>query len=397
MAKSPTALVDPSLLRWARESARLGVGDAASRLKVDETRLQAWEDGEQSLTISQLRKLAAAYRRPVAVFFLPEPPKDFEALRDFRRLKGDKPAELSDSLQAELQRTQRLREAALDLSDSEEEASPLFELRATIRDDVDTVAAAIRTRLGVTHDEQRSWGGPYAALREWRQAVEGLGALVVNMSKIDIEDARGFSIAEFPLPLIALNAKDTANGRVFTLMHELVHLVLHESGICDWTKEQKLEPESRAIESFCNRVAASILLPESLVYEVVSSVAQHAADHWPDDVLRRHARELCVSEEALLRRFVTLGLATQDFYAAKRLEYIERYAQAATKTSKPIVTYEKRIVGALGTAYLDLAFSAYYARRLSLSELSSYTGVRVSNLRKVEREAFGISRVPGDS
>jgi hypothetical protein len=86
---------------------------------------------------------------------------------------------------------------------------------------------------------------------------------------------------------------------------------------------------------------------------------------------------------------------TPEFYAVKRAEYLKRYAEAAKLGSRPVVSFEKRVVGRLGTAYLDLAFGAYYAHRLSLSELSSYVGVRVNHLRRIEREAFGLARVPG--
>jgi Zn-dependent peptidase ImmA (M78 family) len=217
------------------------------------------------------------------------------------------------------------------------------------------------------------------------------------MSGVGVSEARGFSIAHFPLPLIALNAKDAPNGRLFTLMHELAHLALHEGGICDWTPERRLEPNSRRVESFCNAVAAAILLPEDLVASVIRSAHLPAPDSWTDELIKKHARALCVSEEAFLRRLVDLDYASERFYAAKRTEYLQRYAELAKRKNKPIVTYEKRVVGQLGTAYLDLAFGAYYERRLTLSELSSYTGVRVSNLAKVEREAFGLSRVPGGS
>ena len=392
MARSPQALVEPSLLVWARSSARLTPGDVAARLKVPETRVLEWESGEERPSVSQLRRIAEMCRRPIAVFFLSEPPRDFDALRDFRRTKGEALAEFSDDLADELRRAQELRDAALSLLDDATEAAA-FPVSATIHDDADTVAARIRAALGVSTEEQQRWKDSYRALREWRVAVEQLGVLVVNMSGVEVKEVRGFSVAHFPLPLIALNSRDTANGRTFTLMHELAHLALHEGGICEWSRELRLVPADRRVEAYCNQVAASILLPQEFVRQLVESSSLPRADEWPDEVIRVYARACSVSEEAFLRRLVSLGYATQDLYAAKRQQYLERYAEAAKKPSKAVVSYERRVVNALGAAYLDLAFSAYYARRLSLRELSSYTGVRVDNLGRVEREAFGISRL----
>jgi Zn-dependent peptidase ImmA (M78 family)/transcriptional regulator with XRE-family HTH domain len=398
MAKSIPALVEPRLLVWARESARLSLGELAERLKVSGERITAWEAGAAHPSVAQLRKLAKAVRRPVAVFFLPEPPRDFEALRDFRRTTVKGAPSVSPELEAELYRAQELRAAALTLADEDDTgAGAAFPVTATQAEDPEMVGGRLRAVLDVSYEAQRGWRDSYQALDEWRTAVEALGVLVINMRGIEVEDARGFSIAAFPWPLVALNTRDAANGRIFTLMHELTHLALREGGICDWKDERHLAPTDRVIETFCNRVASAVLLPRDLVEQTTAGAPAPRADGWPDALLRTYARRLCVSEESLLLRLVQLGRASQAFYVQKRDEYRERYALAATKKSKPVVPYERVIVGRLGTAYLDLAFSAYYAQRLTLSELSSYTGVRVDNLGKVEREAFGITRVPGVS
>ena len=83
------ALVKPAMLRWARARAKLKLEQAAKAAHVTVERLRAWEsdNDEDTPTLGQLRKLAAAYHFPLAVFYLPEPPKDFAPLRDFRRLR----------------------------------------------------------------------------------------------------------------------------------------------------------------------------------------------------------------------------------------------------------------------------------------------------------------------
>ncbi len=396
MAKTIPAFVDPALLVWARESARLSVAELAERLKLAVDRVAAWEQGTDRPSVPQLRKLASVVKRPVAVFFLPEPPRDFDALRDFRRTMVDGAPAISSQLEAELYRAQELREAALALVDGADAVEGnRFPVTATLSESPDDVAARLRAVLSVSYEAQKGWRDSYQALSEWRLAVEALDVLVVNMSGIDVSDARGFSIAAFPWPLIALNTRDSANGRIFTLMHELAHLALHEGGICDWQDERRLVPSDRTIESFCNQVAAALLLPRDLVESTIAAAPSPRADDWSDDTLARFARRLSVSEESLLLRLLHLGRASQAHFTKMRATFQERYARAAASSSRPIVKYEKKMVGRLGTAYLDLAFGAYYAQRLTLCELSSYTGIRVQNLGKVEREAFGITRVPG--
>ena len=74
MAKSAPALVKPELLTWARESAGLSLNLAADLAKIDSATLEDWESGHDLPSISELRKLGAIYKRPIAVFFLAEPP-----------------------------------------------------------------------------------------------------------------------------------------------------------------------------------------------------------------------------------------------------------------------------------------------------------------------------------
>src|ERR1051325_2111964 len=79
------AYITPKVLKWARESARMPLETAALKVPVDPDKLTEWEEGLSQPTIRQAEILAKAYRRPFALFFLPEIPRDFQPLQDFRR------------------------------------------------------------------------------------------------------------------------------------------------------------------------------------------------------------------------------------------------------------------------------------------------------------------------
>jgi transcriptional regulator with XRE-family HTH domain len=102
MARSIPALVKPALLIWARERSGLQLEQAAQKLKIAPDILRAWETGADRPSISQVRKLGEVYKRPLAVFFLPEPPKDFDAQREFRRLPGVTPQNESPEMRLAL-------------------------------------------------------------------------------------------------------------------------------------------------------------------------------------------------------------------------------------------------------------------------------------------------------
>ncbi len=92
------ANITPRVMEWARESCGYSIEDAASKIGRSAEEISAWEIGELQPTIPQARRASEVYKRPLAVFFLPEPPADFHTLRDFRRLPSGYSREYSPHL-----------------------------------------------------------------------------------------------------------------------------------------------------------------------------------------------------------------------------------------------------------------------------------------------------------
>jgi transcriptional regulator with XRE-family HTH domain len=82
MSRSIPAIIQPELLVWARERSGLELDAAATRTGIEVATLREWERGEGRPSIFQLRKLGEAYKRPIAVFFLAEPPRGFRTQRN---------------------------------------------------------------------------------------------------------------------------------------------------------------------------------------------------------------------------------------------------------------------------------------------------------------------------
>lgn len=123
MARSVTAKVKPALLAWARTSARLSPAALAKKLKVDVLTIKAWESGDSAPTVSKLREIAQACSRPLLVFYLPEPPKDFDPIRDYRRLDPALAPSDSSRLALEVRRAQHLdEEPAIEIGEPDDGA-----------------------------------------------------------------------------------------------------------------------------------------------------------------------------------------------------------------------------------------------------------------------------------
>ena len=397
MAARTKASCTPALIKWARETAGYGIADVAERLGVSEDQLKAWESGdtsEDSPSIPQLRKLAGLFKRPLAVFFLAEVPTRFEVMRDLRRLPGTGPRQFSPSLQLEIRAACERRELALELASELEEPIKRFQLSANITDDADSVGQAVRTALGVSDDLQAKWKDVdgRTAFNAWRNRIEDFGVLVFQTTSFASEQASGFAIAAEELPVIAVNRKDPLTRRTFSLLHEFAHLMVHVSGVSELETDVSRPPEDQKIEVFCNQVAAATLMPKDVLL-ALPTVRGHGSRSapWKDDEIGDLARMFGASREALLRRLLTFGRTTQEFYNLKRAQYNSEYQAKLKREQEQPKKQMKRdmpveTMSTFGRPLVRLLLDNYHQDRLSLSALSGLLNLKVKHIPKLEQK-----------
>ncbi len=396
MTKRTKALVRGALLSWARTSAGYGLAEAAEKLGVDQEQLEAWEaEGDESApSIPQLRKAANLYKRPLAVFYLAEPPLAFQPMSDFRRLPESGSRTFSPDLTLEIRRAHQRRELALEMLAEADERPPAFVLSAKLTDSTEALGDAVRGALGVTRPLQAAWRDDLAAFRAWRTRIEALGVLVFEASRIESGEASGFAFWAEVLPFMVVNGKDTHSRRTFSLLHELVHLMLHQSGVSDLDAEGGRSGDAERIEVFCNQVAADALLPRSDFLAEPIVTAKGAGRHeWSDEAIKALATAYSVSRETVVRRLLTLGRTTEDFYGRKRTQYQREFMAQRQRTKelnegKPIPrNMPRETLATFGRPFVRLVMENYRADRLSLAEVSGYLGVKVKHLPEIEQQA----------
>jgi len=376
------ALVAPALIRWTRTSAGLDVASAAKKLKVSTELVEAWETGERRPSLAQVRKMASAYKRPLAVFYLPEPPQGFTPLKDFRTLAGKSQPHLTARLAIETRRAQQRREVALEIAAAIEEPLPNFSLTAALGDNPAVVGDALRSVLGVSLEEQFGWKDKYEALNTWKVSVERAGVLVFQTENLPLSEARGFSLASHPLPVVALNSKESPRGRVFTLMHELAHIVLRASGVCDLHDSGGSAKEVDVVEVFCNRVAGAALIPQLSIPGSLEALGLADEREWKDDSLQSFADRYCVSADAALRSLVFAGRYSATSYAARHAVFVRAGEGDKRKNSGP-VPYYRRALGWAGRRFARMALDAYDDQRISSSDLTEFLRVKMKQVEQI--------------
>jgi len=386
MPKRIKAIAEPELLGWARRSAGLDLEEAARKASVKPEQMEDWEAGQKQPTINQLRSLARVYKRPLAVFFLPEPPRDFQPLRDFRRLPNVPERALSPGLRFEIRQAHGRRETALELYEFLGQPPPSFDLTASLRDDPEQVGQRIRALLEIGLDKQVQWRNTRVAFNNWRAAFETRGALVFQASGIETGEMRGFSVAERPLPAVVVNVRDAYAARTFSMFHELAHLMLNTGGLCDLEEHGADDSREQRTEVFCNRVAAAALMPrEYLTREPL--VQQNASmREWPDQDTQRLARRYSVSREALLRRLLTFGRVSAAYYRHKRRQFQQEYEAWCSKQRDGYRDWAREPITKAGRSFVLLVMTCYNQGRITLVDASHSLGVNAECVGKVEAE-----------
>jgi Zn-dependent peptidase ImmA (M78 family)/DNA-binding XRE family transcriptional regulator len=378
------AFVERTMLKWARERSGFTVAQVARKINVQPERVEQWELGNLRPTIIQLRKLANVYKRPIAVFYLPEPPKDFEPLRDYRRFPGDIATETSPELALEIRMSYERRESALDLLAELGIRAGQFREQANLDQDPEVLAQRIRAFLRVDHSTQGKWGGPYDAFNGWRAAVENRSALVFQMEEVTISEVRGFSISKFPLPVIVINRKDSPRGRIFTMLHEFVHILLRTGGLCEIGDDAALLPEKRRQEVFCNHVAGAVIVPRDLLLNESVVKDNPRTTIWKDEDIASIAAKYGASRETVLRRLLILGRTTEEFYQRKRDEYRREYEQRVPDDKPIIILPHTNVVSLTGKPFVRLVLDAFHQNKITASEVADYLDLRLKHFARLE-------------
>lgn len=378
------------MLEWARTSIGLSSVAASRRIGVPDERVDEWEAGDKQPTIAQLRKAAVVYKRSLGALFLSSPPADFDTMRDFRQ-QGDEEADWSTQLHGEYRRAHFQRDCLLELAEIEDE--PLsedwqIEGLPSSEEEIGAVARAALERIAPIQIPQVS-ATPYEHLNAWTAALEEAGIMVLATQRggVSTTEMRAFSLYFDTMPVIVANGSDAVRGRLFSLLHEYAHLLLHTAGLCDITTDSRSLTGNRRLEARCNAIAAATLMPRDRVLQSSQVVQRRdAPESWDYPALSAAAAPFGVSAEAFLRRLVELGQSTIDFYQIKRSEFLEAYEQEGLQRLSGGNWY-RSAARDLGKAYVRRVSDAYKRRVIDSYTAASFLNVKVGQIPRLAEAA----------
>jgi len=387
------AFITPNVLKWARESARMTEETAASKVPVAIEKLKEWEEGISQPTVRQAHTLAKAYKRPFALFFLPEIPRDFQPLQDFRKIGSKQLTTSSIFIIREIQQKQAWISDIY--AENQEEKLP-FIGRFSIKDNPQKVADDILATLKINPANYKT----ESPIKEWIDAAESNGIFVSRTSfihsrlKLDSEELQGFAIADPYAPFVFVNSEDWNAPQLFTLVHELAHIWIAETGVSsEVDPDIKNKDRFHPIELFCNEVAVHALMPKKIVLSFESSTFQNSKDVF------RAAKKLGVSSFTLLIRALNLHLIPLPTYQKLKkqadIDYenylkkeAERKAKQKEKDKRGGPDYFLLQLNRNGRLFTQTVLDAFRGGVIEPTFASNLLNVQVNKFQKLESQLY---------
>jgi len=377
--------VNPDVLKWARETAGLSVDDVVRKMKrkrVTAETVLSWESGENSPSYPQLERIAyKIYKRPLALFFFPEPPQEETPRQSFRTLPEYAIERLPERIRFLIRKARAMQLNLAELYDNANPASRHIVQDLSFDPGVSSeeMAATVRDYLGIDLARQRRGKNSEEALKVWRDALEEHGVFIFK-DAFRVEAFSGFCLYDEQFPIIYVNNSQSKNRQIFTLFHKLAHLLFRTGGIDTPLDDylDHLEGDSRRIEVLCNRFTGEFLVPGRDFEHRIRGIAID------DESIQELAETYHVSREVILRKLLDKKLVEQEVYEEKARDW----TQCAKTSVGTGGDYYKTMGAYLGERYLGIAFSRYYQNRISVEQLAGYLGVKVKNVPGMENLLF---------
>ena len=322
----PTVNVDiqPAIINWALSQTseeKLGV-------KLMES-IRHWLDGTKSPTFSQIEDFSKKSHIPLGYFFLQTPPIEQIGLLEYRTLDSIELANPSRNLIDIIHEMEAIQDWMVDYRKEMNYDTSYVVNSLNGATDIAAIADSVRKDLGLSIEWYRECGNPSEAFNKVRGLLEDCGVIVMMSGivgknthrALDINEFRAFAMVNEWAPLIFINGADSLAGRLFSLLHETVHIWIGENDL--YNNRRYSTEKVKTVEVICNAVAGEIIVPKQIFLE-----------HWQrtpnEDVyikIRELAKYFRCSESVLARRALDNKKIDKMIYEQVVTDAIQAYIE----------------------------------------------------------------------
>jgi len=367
--------IKPELIKWAIKSSGWKYSELAERLDVDISVINSWESGDSQPTLKELDKLAATLKRPIAVFFLPEAPKELPIPKDYRILPSNV-GEFDKETVMAIRKARRLQKTSKELLENQNESAFPRVNHVSLNDNPFDLALEIRSEFGITEDLQKRWKNAYDAFNYIREKIEANNIFVFQM-QMPIEDARGFVLADTNPFVIVVNSSDNINARIFTLLHEYGHVLLKESGVDN--PDCSADNQHYAVERWCNNFASEFILPSDILKK---EIATRDAD-----LMNFETNDKFISKMKVSKSMFYYKLYLKNYIDSRAFNEVMDILRRGNPNNHDIdgfgMTVERRVLREKGQKYVSLVSNNIEKGLINHNDALDYLSIKRKDLDKV--------------
>jgi len=382
--------INPNVLKWTRESSGWEIKELAKKIEINPETILSWETKETSIDLKRLEKLGDILKKPLAVFFLPNPPIEKE-LTDYRKVAGLETEKLSKKTCTAIKNaryTQSNAQELFQLQDSDDK--PMIN-QISLDDDPEQVAQIEKRNLEFELEEKNPNGRiikkqPNQIYNQLREKIESLNVFVMQAT-MPVDEARGFTLTDKYPRIIVINSADQIKPRIFTLLHEYAHILLKKDGLCLPNSENfrtNSRNESQKIEKWCNAFAGSLLMPKKEFIKELTRNEQVFED--PRMIIINLSKIFGVSKKAVLVRILNLSL--KQSYKQMYQDFYEKIISTPTKTKKKkgggAQNQVDKCINQKGKKFVKLVSNSHEKRLINSNEMISYLNLKIKHFDKLQ-------------
>lgn len=364
--------VNNNILVWARKSLNLSQDIVAKRMGKNVETIRNWEEGRDFPTYAQLEKLSySIYKKPIAIFFFPEPPNNVKRQdKNFRTLDNDVFMEIPSKILEKVNEARVMQLNLQEISISEKKYIQNFNLN--IYDN--RIYSIIRQKLNVSLDAQKSIKKYSEAFEIWRNALYECGVYVFKDAFKENEFS-GFCLYDEKFPVIYINNSISFSRQIFTLFHELCHIIIKTNGIdkIDDDYLERLSNKNKKIETFCNCFAGNFLVPDEDLLKEIDKIELNNKN------IEKISKIYKVSSEVIYRKLLNLNKISKEMYEKVHNDLKKENYRLNNKNNNGGDYYNTK-KSYLGSNYILDVYQNYYDGKINIYDVSNYLNIKIENI-----------------
>ena len=293
--------------------------------------LDQWCRGVKTPTFHQIEKASQATGIPLGYFFLKTPPAEDSLLAQYRTIDSVELNRPSRNLTDVMHHMDLVQEWTREHLISEGASAVTFVGACAKRPTVESIANAMRTALRLAPDWFKQSKSAEASFQTIRTTISDAGVFVMMSGivennthrALDINEFRAFAMVDDYAPLVFINANDSVNGKLFSLLHEFAHICVGESDL--FNDRDSTGNAVKPVETLCNAAAAEILVPREFFVQAWKGLSPELDT---DQRISALAKVFRCGSTVIARKALDHGLIDHSQYQQIARLAVKRYQDA---------------------------------------------------------------------